>query len=595
MSGTLEAALERHRAGDLAAAAPLYDRVLAAEPLNFDALHLKGALLRKSGDAKAAVAAIEKAVAAHPTRSDSAALNLANALFDCGRFAEAAAQYVRALAVAPNDAVAQARYADALQMSGDASGAIAGYRRALALAPGDSNSWHNLAHALQKADRPQEALEASKRALALRPDYSEALNACGNALVSLDRPKDALAYYRRAIAGKPDFAELYGNLGNALRALGLREEARENYDRAVELNQAGASKELSVAYYNRANLALDTLDHKSALADFERAIAYDPESVMANLNAALTRLQGGDFKRGWPDYEWRWRDSGLASSRRKFDVPRWTGEADIKGKRILLYAEQGFGDTLQFVRYVSMAAARGAHVVLEVQAPLRRLLDGFAGAAQIVARGEPVPQVDFECPLLSLPLAFKTDLDSVPAPLGYLKAEAAAIDTWQKHLGPQTGPRIGFVCSGSATHKNDKNRSIAMRNMLAIAPEGMAFVCLQKEFRPRDAAFLRSRRDVPFFGDTLADFADTAALIANMDLIVTVDTSIAHLAGALGKPTWVLLPYNPDWRWMLGRSDSPWYPNMRLFRQKHIGAWAAVLDEVGAALRTLPPTMKPAP
>jgi len=574
VSGTLEAALERHRAGDLAAAAQLYDRVLAIEPLNFDALHLKGALLRKSGDAKAAVAAIEKAIAAHPTRSDSAALNLANALFDCARYADAAKQYARALAVAPNDAVAQARYADALQMAGDTAGGIAAYRRALALAPADSNSWHNLAHALQKAERPQEALEAAQRALALRPDYPEALNACGNALVSLERPKEALAYYRRAIAGKPDFAELYGNLGNALRGLGLREEARENYDRAVALNQgaANATKELSVAYYNRANLALDTLDHESALADFEKAIQHDPDSTMANLNAALTRLQGGDFKRGWPDYEWRWRDSGLASSRRKFDVPRWTGEADLKGKRILLYAEQGFGDTLQFVRYV----------------PLRRLLDGFTGAAQIVARGEAVPPVDFECPLLSLPLAFKTDLDSVPALLGYLKAEPAAIEAWQKRLGPKTSPRIGFVCSGSATHKNDKNRSIAMRNMLAVAPEGMAFMCLQKELRPADAAFLRSRRDVPFFGDTLADFADTAALIANMDLVVTVDTSVAHLAGALGKPTWVLLPYNPDWRWLLGRTDSPWYPNMRLFRQKHIGAWAEVLDEVGAALSTLP-------
>ncbi len=590
MSETLEAALERHRAGDLAAASPLYDRVLAEDPLNFDALHLKGALLRKLGDAKAAVATIEKAIAAHPTRGDSAALNLANALFDCGRYAQAAALYARALTLAPDDAVAQARCADALQMAGDTAGAIAAYRRALALAPGDSNSWHNLAHALQKTERAQEALEAAQRALALRPDYPEALNACGNALVSLDRPKEAVAFYRRAIACKPDFAELYGNLGNALRSLGLREEARENYDRAVALNEAapGAAKELSIAYYNRGNLALDTLDHGAALADFERALASDPDSVMANLNAALTRLQGGDFKRGWPEYEWRWRDGGLAASRRNFDVPRWTGSADIAGKRLLVYAEQGFGDTLQFVRYVPMAAARGAHVVLEVQPPLRRLLAGFAGAAQIVARGEPIPPVDFECPLLSLPLAFKTDLDSVPAPLGYIEAEAGCVEAWQKRLGARTGLRVGFVCSGSATHKNDKNRSIAMRNMLAIAPEDMAFACLQKELRPSDAVFLRSRTDVPFFGDTLADFADTAALVANMDLVVTVDTSVAHLAGALGKPTWVLLPYNPDWRWLLGRADSPWYPNMRLFRQKHIGAWAAVLDEVGAALRALP-------
>ena len=581
VSATLQAALDKHRAGDLAAAAPLYDKVLAAEPANFDALHLKGALLRKRGDAAAAVASIEKAIAANPARAEGAQLNLANALFDCGRYAEAAASYARALDNAPNDAVALARHADALQMTGDHAGAVDLYRRALALAPGDANAWHNLSHALQKCDRPQDALAAAERALALRPDYPEALNSCGNALVALDRPQDAVGFYRRAIAAKPDFAELYGNLGNALRGLGERAEARIAYDKALALNAARPA-ELATAYYNRANLALDTLDHAAALADFERAIELAPDSAMAHLNAALTRLQGGDFKRGWPDYEWRWHDSGLSSAKRSFDVPRWTGTADLAGKTILLHAEQGFGDTLQFVRYTNAVKARGANVVLEVQPALKRVLASYVAIATLIVRGEPVPPIDFECPLLSLPLAFGTALETVPADVPYLHADPAP---WRAQLGTTKGVRVGFVCSGSPTHKNDRNRSIPIRNMLAIQNPHMQFVCLQKELRASDRAWLAARNDVPFFGDALKDFADTAGLVAAMDLIVTVDTSVAHLAGALGKPTWVLLPYNPDWRWLLGRADSPWYPTMRLFRQKNIGAWAAVLDEVAAALR----------
>ena len=580
VSGTLQAALDKHRAGDLAAAAPLYDKVLAADPANFDALHLKGALLRKRGDAAGAVASIQKAIAAHPTRADSAQLNLANALFDCGQYAKAASAYARALQAAPDDAVALARYADALQMTGDHKNAVALYRRALAIAPSDANAWHNLAHALQKCDLAQESLAAAERALALRPDYAEALNSCGNALVSLDRPKEAAACYRRAIALKPDFAELYGNLGNALRALGERSEALVAYNQAIALN-ANRPAELASALYNRANLALDTLDHAAALADFDRAIELAPDSAMSNLNAALTRLQGGDFARGWRDYEWRWHDTGLANARRKFDVPRWTGDADIAGKTILLYAEQGFGDTLQFVRYARAVKALGADIVLELQPPLLRVLQGYAEIATLVVRGDPLPAIDFECPLLSLPLAFRTTLDSVPSPAPYLRADPAP---WLARLGPSKGLRVGFVCSGSPTHKNDRNRSIPIRNMLAIAPERAQFVCLQKELRAADRAWLEAQRDAPFFGESLKDFADTAGLVAAMDLVVTVDTSVAHLAGAMGKPTWVLLPYNPDWRWLLGRADSPWYPTMRLFRQQHIGAWAAVLDDVAAAL-----------
>jgi tetratricopeptide (TPR) repeat protein len=581
----LAQALERHRAGDLDGAGALYDRVLAIDPDNFDALHLKGVLLRRRGDAAAAVASIQKAIAATPARAGDAQLNLANALLDAGRAREAIAHYDNALAAAPGDAATWIRRGDAFQLCEDNGAAVESYRRAAALGANDAPLWHNLALALRKLHRADEALEAAERALVLRPNYAEARLLAGNALATLGRHAQAGAHFQAALALKPDDAELHAGLAHALHMQGEHAKARHHYDRAIALRPASTE-----TYFNRAVLSLETLDMAAAQADFEAAIAVQPDHEMAHRALSAVLLATGAFERGWHEYEWRWHGTLTGERKRSFDVPRWSGNFDIKGKRVLLHAEQGFGDTIQFARYVPQVAAMGAHVVLEVQPALKPLFAGMAGVAELTGWLDPVPPVDCHCPVMSLPHAFGTKLETVPAPRAYLQAEPALVAHWRSRLGDGPGLRVGFACSGSTTHKNDGNRSIPIDRFMAIdgGQRGNGqnrFFCLQKDFRAADRVWLAAHPEIAVFDTQLRHFADTAALIEALDLVICVDTSIAHLAGALGKPIWVVIPYNADWRWLQHRQDSPWYPSMRLFRQPTFGDWQTPLDEVAAALR----------
>jgi tetratricopeptide (TPR) repeat protein len=390
----------------------------------------------------------------------------------------------------------------------------------------------------------------------------------------------AVPLLRQAIAIAPRSSLAHMHLGNALRDLGQNADARAAFDKAIEIDP-----KLAEAYYNRGYLSLHEVDTHGALRDFDKTVENEPQHAMANRFSGMVRLLHGDFERGWPQYEWRWRGENPADTVRDFGAPQWDGTADLAGKRILVHAEQGFGDTIQFVRYLPLLAAKGGHVVFEVQPALRRLVAGFPGVAELLVRGDKLPPVDFQCPLLSLPLAFKTRLESIPAKASYLAADPALAAAWAKRLGPAKGRRIGFASTGQPHHTSDTRRSIPMQDFLAIAKAGNQFVCLQKELRPEDETLLASRPEIPFFGRDFADFADTAAVIANLDLVISVDTSIAHLAAALGKPTWILLRYDTDWRWLQKRADSPWYPSVRLFRQKGPGAWDGVIAEVAAALK----------
>jgi tetratricopeptide (TPR) repeat protein len=390
----------------------------------------------------------------------------------------------------------------------------------------------------------------------------------------------AVALIRKAIELQPLACLAHTHLGNALRDLERVDEALAAYEAALKIDPNFAD-----AIYNRGNQRLETLDTKGALADFARAMKIDPQHMEAHLHASFVHLMTGDFERGWPLYEWRWREDSLARVRREYGVPRWTGDGGIDGKRIFVYAEQGFGDTIQFARYIELLAKRGAFVVLEVPAALLLLFKSLAGVGQLIAEGDPIPPIDLHCPLLSLPLAFKTDLRSIPAGPAYLRADPGAAAAWAKRLPPIAGKRIGFACSGRAAHKNDRNRTIKLADFMAIAGPSQQFVCLQNELREEDAAWLRARSDVVAFSSDLKTFADTAALIQTLDAVATVDTSIAHLAGALGKPTFVLVPFKPDWRWLLQRQDSPWYPSMRLFRQHKPRDWQGALGDLRAALQ----------
>jgi tetratricopeptide (TPR) repeat protein len=423
----------------------------------------------------------------------------------------------------------------------------------------------------------QKALCHCERALAIQPDHVEALVNRAVALRALNRAEDALAGYERVLALRPNHAEAWYNRGNALRDLGRAEEALASYECALV-----AQPEHSGALLNRGNALRDLNRPEEALASYARALALRPDWAEAHWNESLVHLASGDFERGWREYEWRFRTRSPVTAPRNFLQPRWRGERDIAGRTILLHAEQGLGDSLQFCRYAPMVATLGVRVVLEVQPALKPLLISLAGVALVLAQGETLPAFDLHCPLLSLPLAFDTRRETIPASVPYLAPAPDRAAMWAAELPPGIGPRVGLVWAGYAGNKNDRKRSIALSRLLAPVPAGVTFVSLQKEASAEDRALL-AQRNIPHLGEALRDFADTAAVVAALDLVIAVDTAVAHLAGALGKRVFILLPFAPDWRWLGYRSDSPWYPTARLFRQPRPGDWDSVFREVHAA------------
>jgi tetratricopeptide (TPR) repeat protein len=466
---------------------------------------------------------------------------------------------------------------------GHAYAALQAYERALALRPDFVEALVDRGFVLAGMENWEAAAASFEHAIAIRPASHEAHFNRGLALAKLRRWDEALASYDRAIALKPAFAMAYSNRGIVQRQLVQWEAALASYDQAVALEADFAD-----AHYNRANLlqAIGQLD--AALASYDRAIALDHEYADAYYNRGFIRLLSGQFAQGFADYEWRWRSKAhhLYLQERHFAEPLWLGREPIAGKTVLLHAEQGLGDTLQFCRYAPLVAARGARVILEVPQSLVRLLDGLAGRAQVIAQGSPLPRFDCHCPLLSLPLAFNTDIDSIPDTSPYLAADPARVAHWQARLGHRTRPRVGLVWSGNARHSNDAHRSIALADLLPHLPLGIDYVSLQKDVREEDRTALEASALISAFADEFTDFAETAALCANLDLMICVDTSVAHLSTAMGLRTWILIPaLNTDWRWLLGREDSPWYPSAKLYRQSVPGDWRGALARLAADLR----------
>jgi tetratricopeptide (TPR) repeat protein len=544
LAEAVKRAIAAYERGQLEDAERLANAILRAKADDFDALHLSALIKARRRQFQEALAGYDRALAVRPQHCE-ALYNRGNALLKLKRFAEALASYDRALVVRPDHAEALNNRGNALQELERHEEALASYDRALAARPDYAEALGNRGVTLQKLGRSAEALASQDRALALRPDYVEAHNNRGNALQALGRFDAALASYDLALAARPDYAEAHNNRGNALKRL-------KRFD--------------------------------EALASYDRAVAARPDYAEAHVNKSLVLLLTGNLETGWREFEWRWQKEEFKPLRRDFRQPVWCGQDGIEGKAILLHCEQGFGDTIQFCRYVPMLAARGAHVLLEAPAPLQRLMGGLAGVAGIIPQGDKLPHFDLHGPLLSLPLAFGTGLRSIPANAPYLAVPAQDPPRWDGALGSRNRPRIGLAWSGSAA---DPNRSIRLQALLQLLDGGARFVSLQKELSPDDAAILRDRSDLLHFGDELKDFADTAAVISNLDLVVSIDTSVAHLAGALAKPVWVLLPFVPDWRWLLDREDSPWYPSARLFRQNAPGDWSGVISRVAAALAKL--------
>lgn len=422
----------------------------------------------------------------------------------------------------------------------------------------------------------ERAIVSYGEGLRLAPDDPELLNRRGVALLELARPCDALEDFDRVLAADPGHLDALGNRGNALIKLNRPMEALAAYDRALRMAPGNAQ-----LLTNRA-VALRRLDRPhEALMSAASALVNKPDLAQARFVESVARLTLGDFSAGWRGYEARWSVGALASQRRKFAVPQWLGHESLDGKTILLHAEQGFGDTIQFVRYAALLAARGASIVLEVQRELVRLLSRLEGVAAVIARGQPLPNFDFHSPLLSLPLAFATELETIPAKIPYIAAADDMVAAWRARL-PQGRPLIGLVWAGERSHDNDHNRSMRLESLAPLLGlPGLTFVSLQREVRDADVAFLRDHAELCRIGEEFADFGDTAAVVASLDAVISVDTAVAHLAGAMGKPLYLLLPFAADFRWLRERRDSPWYPSAQLFRQSEFGDWASAV----AALR----------
>jgi tetratricopeptide (TPR) repeat protein len=505
----------------------------------------------------------------------------AMALHQAGRLVDAEKSYRRILAAEPDHSDTLHLLGVIFHQRGHHDLAIQQIELALQRNPNDTFALNNRGLALRALRRSEEALASFNRALALRPDYAEALSNRGLALHDLDRLEEALESFNRALALRPDYAEAQLNRGVILRALQRFDEALASYDRALALRPDYAE-----ALSNRGWTLHQLNRFGEALASYERAVALRPDYAEAHYNEALCRLLIGDFDRGWQKHEWRWQTQHLGEAKRSFTPPLWTGREDIAGKNILLHAEQGFGDTIQFCRYVPLVAARGARVILEVQRSLQALVRSLSGAAQVLSQGDPLPDFDCHCPLLSLPLAFDTRVETIPSATPYLAAPAAKVTAWRNRLGSQQKPRIGLVWAGNPRKPNATQRNIAFDRLAPLLQiTDCEFYSLQKG---EDAvAQLRNgalRQQVIDWTNDLHDFSDTAALITNLDLIITVDTAVAHLVGALGKPFWLMNCYNTCWRWLLDRDDSPWYPTARLFRQDATRSWDSVIACIHTAL-----------
>ncbi len=562
-----------------AEAVTAYDAALALRPAETLLWCNRGVALRELKRPGDALASYDRALQVDP-HCVEALHNRANVLGDMDRFADALASYDQVLALQPAYVQTLSNRGTALRRLHRIGEALDSFDRAIALDPDLAQAHCNRGITLHEVGRTDEALAAFDRALAIRPKYVEAWSNRGTVLKDLRRFDEALAAYDEGHRLNASIPELEFNRANTLRTVGRFAEAIAGYDRAIALKPDYAE-----ALSARGLARMDVRQLDGALADCRRAIALRPDLAEAHWNLSLCLLMGGDYPAGWEEYEWRYRVPDAAPFRRTFPQPMWLGGDSIAGKTILLHAEQGYGDTIQFCRYVELVAALGARVILEVQPALASLLAQVAGAHQVIARGAALPAFDCHCPLLSLPHALRTTLASIPARVPYLTAAPERVAAWRKRLAGRPGPRIGLVWSGSPTHGNDAHRSAALQALAPLLDTGATFISLHKELRDTDARFLVEHPKVLHFGPELGDFSDTAALAGALDLVISVDTSVAHLAGALGKPVWILLPFAAsDWRWLLDRSDTPWYPTARLFRQPSLSDWNGVVSQVRTAL-----------
>ncbi|HVT56464.1 MAG TPA: tetratricopeptide repeat-containing glycosyltransferase family protein [Xanthobacteraceae bacterium] len=480
----------------------------------------------------------------------------------------------------PPNSSAELRAAVEAERAGRLLEAEALYRSVIASDPKQWQALHQLGSIHLARGELAEALLCIGGAMKANAGSAEVTSNYGLVLCRLKRDHEAVEYFNRALILKPGYVPALLTRSASLQHLGRREEALGSIDRVIEIEPLHAR-----AHYNRAHILLDMLRFDEALKAYERAAELAPDDADIHWNEALLLLMRGEYRRGWEKYEWRLKRPH--HQERNFFAPVWRGE-DVAGKTILIHAEQGFGDTLQFVRYVPLLAKMGARVFLEVQPALKPLMETLGGVSQLFARGEALPEFDLHCPIMSLPLAFKTELETIPANVPYLHAPAIYAEKWRERFPRGEKPAVAIACSGSLGNEENDIRSIPLECFAPLfADDSISWLVVQRELLPRDRAFLETQPQVRHFGEELADFADTAALISQTDLVISVCTSLAHLAGALNFPFWLLSKYIADFRWLLDRVDSPWYPSARIIRQPAHGDWTTVIEVVRNDLKSL--------
>lgn len=565
----LTEAIRLHQIGQLKEAAAAYAFVLQMQPRQFDALHRLGIVFIQQNNPQRAIELLRKALKVNP-ESAHAHSNLGNALLASRQTDAAVASFDRAIAIAPDFAEAHVNRGDALRRLGKFEAAVASF----------------------------------KQAIALQPDLMPAYANWGKTLEDLGQSDQAVAVFDQAIVISPDSAAAFYNRGNALKGNQQSDAALASYDQALRLNPAYAE-----AWYNKGVVLQERNQIDPAVDHYRRAIEINPDYALAHWNLATALLMGAEHERGWEEFEWRWRsvETGLVANRRGLRQPGWLGREALAGKTILLQNEQGLGDTLQFCRYAKLVSDLGARVILEVQPPLLEVLRDLEGVDQLLPdTAKRIPEVDFHCALMSLPLALGTTLETIPNQVPYVRSSPEKASTWKARLAASDALRVGLVWSGNfvaghpelkATHAR---RNIPLQKLAPLRMDGITFYSLQKG-QPAEAelpALVQAGWSGPPIIDLTAelhDFSDTAALIDNLDLVISVDTSTAHLAGAMGKPVWVLNRFDTCWRWMLERDDSPWYPTLKLYRQTTPGDWDSMVERVRDDLAGLVHTRQPSP
>ena len=582
-------------------------------PATPEALCADGYRLRATGRPLDAAQCCQQALSIDPTYAD--AMHLMGLLsFDGGQYDHALEWLTRAIRQAPKAEYLK-HLGAVLQHVKRHDEALKAFDKAVQFQPDSAELWCCLGGALLQLGRDDDALLSYQHALKLQPDNFDAASKSGVLLHRRERWEEALAHFNICLAHQPDIAPILNLRAIAHRGMRDYENYRSDSLRAHALDPADAEscnnageallwqgrEEDAVAWFDKALALLPNnptvltnkaeamtqlrrLDEAAAIYSQVRTIA--PAHAKAEWNLALLKLLTGDFVAGWAGRQARWKIPSFSASYPKFPQPMWRGEEPIMGKTILIHVDEGFGDTILFARYVPMVAAQGARVILVVADALQPLLSRLSGVAQCLPlSASNLPDFDLHCPFSSLPMIFRTTLDCVPAGAPYLPQPAAErVQAWERRLGPRGKPRIGLAWSGSTTHANDQRRSVPLKMLTRLLDADASFVNLQKDPRPDDSAVLAQHSQIIDLTAYLTDFAETAALLSCLDLVVTADTSVAHLAGAMGRPTWVMLPYVPDYRWLLDRGDSPWYPTVRLFRQDTTRDYAPVLDRIRGEL-----------